>query len=98
MSLPTGPLPESRPEPASPLDLVSAELVLVERRLLELVVSREPSLQQIGTNLIEAGGKRLRPALALLVFRAAGGEDPTDVVDVAAALELIHSATLLHDD
>jgi len=97
MSLFSGPLPASAPS-LSPLRLVGEELVRVERRLLELVSSTEPGLQQIATNLIEAGGKRLRPALVLLVFRAAGGQDPTDAIDVSAALELIHSATLLHDD
>jgi geranylgeranyl pyrophosphate synthase len=98
MSLGTGPLPQRSPSSASPLDLVATELGRVEERLLELAASREPKLERIATDLIAAGGKRLRPALALLVFRAAGGDDPTDVVDIAAALELIHSATLLHDD
>jgi len=36
--------------------------------------------------------------VALLVFRACGGKDPHDIVDIATALELIHSASLLHDD
>ena len=40
----------------------------------------------------------MRPAVVLLMFRACGGTDPTDIVDLAAALELIHSASLLHDD
>jgi octaprenyl-diphosphate synthase len=48
--------------------------------------------------LIQGGGKRVRPAVALLVFKACGGRDVTDMIDVAIALELIHSATLLHDD
>ena len=55
-------------------------------------------IPEIANYLIEAGGKRVRPAVALLVFRACGGSDPRDVVDLSVALELIHSATLLHDD
>ncbi len=82
----------------SPLALVSEEMALVEKRILELSTSREEKLTEIATELISSGGKRVRPALSLMVFRAAGGEDPTDVIDIGAALELIHSATLLHDD
>lgn len=82
----------------SPISLVAEELARVEDRIRELTISREPQLQAIGHGLIEAGGKRVRPALALLVFRACGGDDPADTIEVGAALELIHSATLLHDD
>jgi octaprenyl-diphosphate synthase len=55
-------------------------------------------LSEIALHLIGSGGKRVRLAVALLVFKACGGDDVTDMVDVAVALELIHSATLLHDD
>ena len=82
----------------APLALIAAELARVERRILELVSSREEALERISSELIGAGGKRVRPALSLLVFRAAGGRDPSDTIEVGAALELIHSATLLHDD
>jgi octaprenyl-diphosphate synthase len=78
--------------------LVTAELEQVERRLMTLLHSREPLLNEIGHYLIGAGGKRARPAVALLVFRACGGADATDMIDIATALELIHSASLLHDD
>jgi|SRR5581483_4910209 len=83
---------------AAPLALIADELAEVERRIGELSSSREPQLTAIAAELIGAGGKRVRPALALLVFRACGGRDPADTIDVGAALELIHSATLLHDD
>jgi octaprenyl-diphosphate synthase len=83
---------------AAPLALVAEELERVEARIRELSTSKETRLTDIGRELLDAGGKRVRPALALLVFRACGGADPTDTIDVGAALELIHSATLLHDD
>ena len=70
----------------------------VEQRLAALLQSREPLLSEIADYLIGAGGKRVRPAVTLLIFRACGGQRYDDIVDVAAALELIHSATLLHDD
>jgi octaprenyl-diphosphate synthase len=78
--------------------LVAAELERVERRLLRLIASRESKLTDISSYLIHAGGKRVRPAVTLLVFRACGGTALDDIVDVAVALELIHSASLLHDD
>ncbi|MDG2307317.1 MAG: polyprenyl synthetase family protein [Candidatus Binatia bacterium] len=98
MTLPsTGTATRAASTPA-PLALVSEEMTLVEKRVLELSTSREQKLTDIAADLIGSGGKRVRPALALMVFRAAGGQDPTDVIDIGAALELIHSATLLHDD
>lgn len=81
-----------------PLALVARELELVEQRLSELLRSREARLTDISTYLIDAGGKRARPAITLLVFRACGGKNLTDAIDIAVALELIHSASLLHDD
>ncbi|MCS6924459.1 MAG: polyprenyl synthetase family protein [Candidatus Binatia bacterium] len=88
----------SAASPATPLALVATELKRVEQRLSSLLNSREPLLNEIGHYLIGAGGKRVRPVVAILTFRACGGEDPTDIIDVAAALELIHTASLLHDD
>jgi octaprenyl-diphosphate synthase len=78
--------------------LVGEELRLVEERLNALLAAREPRLSDIARYLIGSGGKRVRPSVTLLVFRACGGRAVADAVDVAVALELIHSASLLHDD
>ena len=83
---------------AAALDLIAPDLALVEAKLTRMLHSREPLLSEIAGHLIGGGGKRVRPAVALLVFKACGGDDVTDMIDVAVALELIHSATLLHDD
>ncbi len=84
---------------AGPLDFgMSKELALVERRIRESVLSEEPLLTDIASYVIDAGGKRIRPLVTLLAFRALGGRDIRKAVDLAAALELIHSATLIHDD
>jgi octaprenyl-diphosphate synthase len=48
--------------------------------------------------LIFGGGKRVRPMITLLAFLALGGKRTQDIVDIATAIELIHTATLLHDD
>src|SRR2546426_4129711 len=77
---------------------VSRELDLVERRIRESLVSEEPLLTEIAQYVIGAGGKRIRPTVTLLAFRAVGGKAVEKTVDIAAALELIHSATLIHDD
>jgi octaprenyl-diphosphate synthase len=85
---------------STPAFSVTRELELVEDRLGELIRSREPRLTEISQYLIGSGGKRIRPAVTLLAYRASGGTDDNlrDIVDVSVALELIHSASLLHDD
>src|SRR3989454_5554268 len=77
---------------------VSHELSLVEQKIRESLVSEEPLLSEIAEYVIAAGGKRVRPLVTLLAFKAFGGRALERVVDIAAALELIHSASLIHDD
>jgi geranylgeranyl diphosphate synthase type I len=48
--------------------------------------------------LIDAGGKRLRPAMCYWGYRAGGGDDGEPIVRAAAALELLHTMALVHDD
>ena len=85
---------------ADPALLVRDGLQRVEAKLAQLLESREALISEICHYLIDGGGKRLRPLFILLVYRACGGSDDRleDAVDAAIALELIHSATLLHDD
>ncbi|GIW43105.1 MAG: heptaprenyl diphosphate synthase subunit II [Candidatus Binatia bacterium] len=73
-------------------------LARVEQRIQAQLQSREPLLTEISSYLVGSGGKRVRPAVTLLIYKACGGRVLDAIVDVAAALELIHSATLLHDD
>lgn len=77
---------------------VAREMALVEARIRESIVSEEPLLHDIARYVIEAGGKRIRPIVTLLSFQALGGKEIAKAIDLAAALELIHSATLIHDD
>lgn len=74
------------------------DLKHVEKELFEHLHSDPPLLGEIAHYLIAAGGKRVRPALVLLGFRAAGGDDIDGIVPIAAAIELIHTASLIHDD
>ena len=66
---------------------------LIRRRLASGVVL----VNQVGEYIVGAGGKRLRPMLLLLAARALGHRGP-DAHQLAAVIEFIHTATLLHDD
>lgn len=77
---------------------IRKELGLVEDKLKEMVRSQESVLTDAAMHVISAGGKRLRPTVTILSYRALGGSDTAKIVDIAAAFELIHSATLIHDD
>src|SRR5260370_42264359 len=85
---------------ANPAHVGEADLYIAEVKLGALLDSNEALISEICHYLIDGAGKRLRPAFVLLVHRACGGTDATalDAVDAAIAIELIHSATLLHDD
>jgi octaprenyl-diphosphate synthase len=73
---------------------IAAEVdALIRQRLASDVVL----IQQIGEHIVAAGGKRLRPMLHLLAARA-GGYAGRDHLQLAAVIEFIHTATLLHDD
>jgi geranylgeranyl diphosphate synthase type I len=73
--------------------------VLVEREIDRwLPKGLKPEILAKSTrHLIDAGGKRLRPCIALTACEAVGGK-PEDAIETAAALEMLHNFTLIHDD
>jgi geranylgeranyl pyrophosphate synthase len=76
---------------------VQADLATVEARLREAIAGQNPTLTATTTRLVNAGGKRIRPALCLLsagIFDA----DREKSISLAAAVEMLHTATLVHDD
>jgi octaprenyl-diphosphate synthase len=77
--------------------LVAPELALVEDELLGYTRSEIQPISEIGTYILNAGGKRLRPALLLLTAKMLGPVSPM-AVRLAAVVEFIHNATLVHDD
>jgi len=77
--------------------LTARDLDAVDREILASLDSPVAMIPRLAGHLIMAGGKRLRPILTLASARAFGYEG-TDHVRLAAAVELIHGATLLHDD
>lgn len=80
------------------LKIVEKEKKVVEDRIKKSLVGRKPeSLYSPGYYVVETGGKRLRPMLILLSAKAAGGSFK-DAYNAAAAVELMHNFTLVHDD
>ncbi|MBM3614590.1 MAG: polyprenyl synthetase family protein [Alphaproteobacteria bacterium] len=79
-------------------DHLAADMAAVNLLIRERMASEHaPRIPQVTAHLIEAGGKRLRPMLTLAAARLCGYDGPYHV-HLAAAVEFIHTATLLHDD
>jgi octaprenyl-diphosphate synthase len=78
-------------------DLVRDDLALVEQEIAAQNSAAIEPVAEIASYLREGGGKRLRPALLLLAAGAAGYRGPS-AVRMGAVVEMIHSATLVHDD
>jgi octaprenyl-diphosphate synthase len=78
-------------------DLIAPDLQKVEALLRDRLQSAIGTIPDVGAHLLLAGGKRLRPVIAALAARATG-TDPALALAVGCAAELIHTATLYHDD
>lgn len=74
------------------------ELHQVEQEIHRNISSEQPILTEICDYVISSGGKRMRPGVTILSYLANGGKDVSEAVKIAAAFEMIHSATLIHDD
>ena len=79
-------------------DVIQEDLAALEPALEEAIVAETPLITDIGMHLVSSGGKRLRPALFLLAARGGASFDRARAMPVAVALELIHTASLVHDD
>jgi geranylgeranyl pyrophosphate synthase len=73
------------------------DLVLVQSRLEEVVRIDYPGVSDLVLGLVRAGGKRLRPLILLLAGRAYGN-DRERLITAGAGVELLHTASLVHDD
>ncbi len=80
-----------------PLSLISADMQAVDAAIRAQLHSDVPLVSQIADYIISAGGKRIRPALVLLMAKAWGYSGQAHY-QLAAVIEFIHTATLLHDD
>jgi heptaprenyl diphosphate synthase component 2 len=96
------PAPSTQPLPASLGDIflraeLTEDLAATERLLVQRAGARSPLLAAAGAHTIAAGGKRLRAALVLLAARLSR-YDLERAIHPAAAIELLHAASLVHDD
>jgi octaprenyl-diphosphate synthase len=73
-------------------------LEAVEDQLASVVRSNVAVLEDASLHIVSSGGKRVRPRIVLLSYMAAGGQDVETVIPMAAAVEMVHTATLVHDD
>ncbi|MGQ9907921.1 MAG: polyprenyl synthetase family protein [Candidatus Flexifilum sp.] len=88
--------------PALTRDLIETGMRDIENLMHTIVDSDVHVLRDASRHILDAGGKRVRPRLALLAFGALGGKPGSpayhDLVRAAAALELVHTASVVHDD
>ena len=79
-------------------DVIKGNLEVLEQGLQEAVTSTNDLVTEVGMHIVTSGGKRIRPALCLLSARGGRAFDLPHVLPLAEALELIHTASLVHDD
>jgi octaprenyl-diphosphate synthase len=79
------------------VERIGQALELVDRNMREQLESASPLIGAIGEHVLGSGGKRVRPALTLLAAELCGYTGPRRI-QVGAAVELLHTASLLHDD
>ncbi|MGI6226562.1 MAG: polyprenyl synthetase family protein [Peptococcales bacterium] len=77
---------------------IKTELENVEKFLTEYVNFSHSELRNSSQHILKAGGKRIRPAFVLLSGKVFNPKGTTDLIPFAAAVELIHMASLVHDD
>lgn len=78
-------------------ELTAQDMAGVNAAILEQLNSDVQLINQLGYYIVSGGGKRIRPMIAILAARAVGYQGNAHVT-IAALIEFIHTATLLHDD
>lgn len=79
-------------------ELTREPMAQVERILLDLPDLQPAALRQAVINVVSAGGKRIRPVITLLIAGMLGRSNDPRLIDLASAVEMLHTATLVHDD
>lgn len=77
---------------------VAKDLEALDTLILSELHSDVPLIREITEHIVKSGGKRLRPLLVILFARACGHTDGNAHLELAAIIEFVHTATLLHDD
>lgn len=78
--------------------VVANDFAAVDTFIADSLRSQVPLVNEVGQYIVQGGGKRLRPLVCLLAARACGHREGDDHIRVAGIIELLHTATLLHDD
>ena len=79
------------------LDFLEDKLILVDEKMMSRSEGYHPDLTAALEHLMESGGKRIRPIITLLIGSMLGAEDEK-LISLSASIELLHTATLVHDD
>lgn len=79
-------------------ELLDGGMAAIERAMIDATASDVEVLREASRHILSAGGKRIRPRLLLLGYLALGGRDLQAVAKPAAAVELMHTASVVHDD
>lgn len=77
--------------------LINSEKKQIETALHAVIETLEPAIRPLAAHVLKAGGKRIRPMLTVLCAKAFGAKDSA-LYTLSCALELLHAATLMHDD
>ena len=79
-------------------DSIKDDIPRIEDFIRETIHSDNPELNEMCNYVVDAGGKRVRPIVCLLSHLALGGKDKERAIHIGSAFEIVHSATLIHDD
>lgn len=79
-------------------DVISSEFRKVEDTIKDALFTNNEELREMCNYVISSGGKRVRPAVCILAYLACGGTDTSVPVKAGAGFEILHTASLVHDD
>jgi len=82
----------------SEFENLNNELKIVEQNIISNLTSRNKLLNSIVLELINSGGKRIRPAMVILSSKFGNSKNSDQIIKLSCAVEILHSATLVHDD
>lgn len=80
------------------LSLLDAGMAAIEAKMYDVCNSDVTVLRDASRHILSAGGKRVRPRIVMLTYLACGGTNIDYIAPVASALELVHTASVVHDD
>lgn len=80
------------------LSIVADDFAIMDKQVFGSLNSKVRLIMQVSKHVIDAGGKRMRPLITLLTARMLADEQSQQAMELAAITEMLHTATLVHDD